>query len=87
MNSAVITARVPTETLAIIDKAARQQGRSRSWFVADVVKRAAEAQAEFDAFVQQGIDSADRGMTVSQDEMERWWIARKEARRIAVAAE
>lgn len=67
MSTAVVTARVSSETLALIDRAATSRGRSRSWFVAEAVKRAAEAQAEFDAFVQEGIDAIERGDIVPHD--------------------
>ena len=87
MSSTVITARISAETLELVDSVARKHGRSRSWFISEAVERAAQAQAEYDEFVQKGIDSADQGMTVSQDEMERWWIMRKAARRVPVAAE
>src|SRR3546814_11575994 len=60
-KSAVITARVDPETLALIDKLVAAQGRSRAWFVAKAVQRAAEAEADFLAFVHEGIDAADRG--------------------------
>jgi len=36
----------------------------------------AMTEAEFDAFVQNGLDAANRGDVVSQDEMERWFEQR-----------
>ena len=69
MKTAVVTARIPEDTLALIDQAVRQRGRSRCWFVAEAVKRAAHAQAEFDAFVQEGVDAIDCGDTVPHVEV------------------
>ncbi len=69
MSSAVITARVPAETLALIDKVVRQRGRSRSWFIAEAVKQAATAQAKFDALVQEGVDDIEAGRIVPHDEV------------------
>jgi predicted transcriptional regulator len=69
MASSVITARLDPETLALVDSVAKAQGRSRSWFAAQAIKRAAEAEAEYQAFVQEGIDSADRGELVPHEEV------------------
>ena len=60
-NTSVITTRLDADTIALVDKVAASHGRSRSWFVAEAVKRAAENEADFLAFVKAGIDSADRG--------------------------
>jgi len=69
MSSSVITARLDPETLALVDRVSKAQGRSRSWFAAQAIKRAAEAEAEYQAFVQVGIDSADRGDLVPHEEV------------------
>ena len=66
-KSAVITARLDAETLALVDRIASAQGRSRSWFAAEAIRRVAESEADFMAFVQAGIDSADRGELTPQD--------------------
>lgn len=76
MSSAVVTARVSVETLALIDQVAGRRGRSRSWFVAEAVKRIAEAEAAFDAFVQVGIDDIENGRVVPHEEV----MTRLEAR-------
>jgi predicted transcriptional regulator len=60
-KSAVITARVDEETLALVDKVAKASGRSRAWFAAQAIREMAEREAEYLAFVQEGIDAADRG--------------------------
>ena len=71
-KSAVITARLDAETLALVDQVAKSQGRSRSWFAAQAIERAAKREAEFLAFVQEGIDAADRGELIPQDEVFRF---------------
>jgi len=58
----VISARIDAETLELVDKIVAEQGRSRAWFVAQAVRHAAEQEARFAAFVQEGRDdiSAER---------------------------
>ena len=69
MASSVITTRLDPETLALVDRVSKAQGRSRSWFAAQAIKRAAEAEAEYQAFVQVGVDSADRGDLIPHEEV------------------
>ena len=71
MATAVITARLDAETLALVDKVSKAQGRSRSWVAARAIKQAAEAEAEYQAFVQVGIDSADRGELTPHEDVEK----------------
>lgn len=68
-KTSVISARVDADTLDLVDRIAAAQGRSRSWFAAEAVRRMAEEEAAFLAFVQAGIDSADRGELIPQDEV------------------
>ncbi|MCY7398750.1 MAG: ribbon-helix-helix protein, CopG family, partial [Sphingomonas bacterium] len=70
MASSVITTRLDPETLALVDRLAKAQGRSRSWFAAQAIKRAAEAEAEYQAFVQEGIDAIERGEFVEHEVVE-----------------
>ena len=86
-KSAVVSARLDSETLALVDRIANAQGRSRSWFAGQAIRKAVEIEAEFLNFIEQGTAAADRGELVSQDEMERWWKARKASRRVNLAAE
>jgi predicted transcriptional regulator len=74
--SSVITARVDDETIALVDRVAKAQGRSRAWFAARAIEAAARREAEFLAFVQEGIDSMERGELISQEEMDAWFDAR-----------
>jgi predicted transcriptional regulator len=68
-KSAVISARVDAETLALVDQVTKAHGRSRAWFAAQAIRKAAEKEAEFLAFVQVGIGAADRGDVVSHEEV------------------
>ena len=68
-KTAVITARVDEETLALVDRVSKAHNRSRSWFVARAVAEAARKEAEYLAFVQEGIDAADRADLVPHDEV------------------
>ena len=69
MTNAVISARVDSETLALVDRVTKAQGRSRSWFAAQAIKRAAEEEAKLLAFIQEGIDDADRGDVIPHEEV------------------
>lgn len=82
-KSAVITARLDAETLALVDRVAGAQNRSRSWFAANAIRRAAEKEAEFLAFLQEGIDAADRGELIAHEDV----IASVKAKRIARQAD
>lgn len=68
-KTSVVTTRLDEETLALVDKVAAAQGRSRAWFAAEAIRRVAESEADFMAFVQAGIDSADRGELTPNDEV------------------
>lgn len=66
-KSAVITARVDPAVAALVDKVAAAHGRSRSWFAARAIARAAEQEAAFAALIQEAIDELDRGNGVPHD--------------------
>jgi predicted transcriptional regulator len=83
MRSAVITARLDPETLALVDRVSRAQGRSRSWFAARAIRHVAEQEARFLAFVEEGRAATQRGEIVEHEEVEAMiesWIAEHEAR-------
>lgn len=82
-KSAVITARLDEETLAIVDKVAQASGRSRAWFAAQAIREVAEREAEFLAFVQEGIDAADRGELIPHYDVFERLHARRRARSAA----
>jgi predicted transcriptional regulator len=75
-KSAVITARLDNDALAKLDQLSTMLDRSRAWIVAKAVQRYVDEELEFRAFVQQGIDAADRGELISQEDMEAWFEAR-----------
>lgn len=75
-KSAVITARLDDEALAKLDQLATTVDRSRAWIVAKAVQRYVDEELAFRAFVQEGVDAADRGELISQEEMEEWFEAR-----------
>lgn len=83
-KTAVITTRIDEDTLRALDVLAADQERTRAWLVAKAIKRYVEEETAFRAFVQAGIDSADRGDLISQEEMEDWFEQR---RRLPAAAE
>ncbi|MBR7710227.1 hypothetical protein KCP91_12440 [Microvirga sp. SRT01] len=83
MEMTRITAEVPAETASLVEELARSRGITGAEFVAEAVQRVAEHEAEFRAFVQEGVDAADRGdvvphadVMIKLDEM----IARHRAR-------
>ena len=82
-KSAVITARLDEETLKLVDRVAKAHGRSRAAFAAQAIRQIAEREAEFLAFIHEGVDAADRGDVLSQDEMEQWYDAKIADRKAA----
>lgn len=64
-----ITASVDAETLAIVDQLARERGISIAEYAAEAVRRVAESEADFQAFIQVGIDAADRGDLIPHEEV------------------
>jgi predicted transcriptional regulator len=68
-KSAIITARVDEETLKLVDRVSKAHNRSRAWFAARAIAEAARKEAEYLAFVQEGIDAADRGDLIPHEEM------------------
>jgi predicted transcriptional regulator len=75
-KSAVITARLDHDSLAKLDQLSTMLDRSRAWIVAKAVQRYVDEELAFRAFVQQGVDAADRGELISQEDMEAWFEAR-----------
>lgn len=83
MTSAVITARLDAETLALVDQVSRAQGRSRSWFAAQAIRHAAEQEANLLALIEEGRASIERGDVVENEEVIAMlddMIAKQEAR-------
>lgn len=62
MNKPVsITTEVDVETLAMVERVAIARGISREAFAAEAIRRAAESDTDFAAFLQAGEDSVGRG--------------------------
>lgn len=67
MSKEAIIAALDPETIAIVDRVARLRGQSREAFAAEAIQRVAEHEEDFAAFIQAGIDSADRGELIPHD--------------------
>jgi predicted transcriptional regulator len=78
---AFITAPIDAETLALVEQLAQARGRSVEDYVAEAVQRVAESEADFKAFVQVGIDAADRGELIPHEEVMAELEARMEKHR------
>jgi predicted transcriptional regulator len=83
----VISARVSDDVLAMVDRLAASKDRSRAWLVSRLLEKSVKEAVEFEDFIQTGIDSADRGDVIRQEEMEAWFEARVAGRTLPVAAE
>lgn len=83
----VISARVSDEVLEMVDRIAELRDRSRAWIVSTLIETAARDELEFREFLQAGIESADRGELVSQEEVEKWYEDRIRDRSTQIAAE
>ncbi|WP_066649515.1 MULTISPECIES: CopG family ribbon-helix-helix protein [Sphingomonas] len=66
-NSIVVTTRLDSETIDLVDRVASAGGHSRSKFVARAVAEAVRREAAFLDFVQEGLDDLDAGRTVSHE--------------------
>ncbi len=60
---------IDAETMAILDRVAQRRGISSREFAAQAIRRAAESDDDFDAFIQVGIDAADRGDLVPHEQV------------------
>jgi len=67
--SETVTASVDADTLAIVDQLARERGITVAEYAAEAVRRVAESDADFRAFIQVGIDAADRGNLIPHEEV------------------
>ncbi|KRC80922.1 CopG family ribbon-helix-helix protein [Sphingomonas sp. Root241] len=76
-----ITTQIDAETLALVEQLAEARGRSIEDFAAEAIQRVAESEADFRAFVQVGIDAADRGELVPHEQVMAELEARMEKHR------
>ncbi len=72
-KSQVITARIDPEVMALVDRLAAAQGRSRSWLAARAIEKMARAETAFLDFVKEGEDAIARGEYLTQEQMEEWF--------------
>ena len=70
MNApARITANIDETTLALVEQLTKAQGRSIEDFASEAIRRVAESEADYAAFIQEGIDAADRGELIPHEEV------------------
>ena len=65
----VISARVGDEVLAMVDRLAAGQERSRAWIVSNAIERWVRKEIEFLDFIKEGEDAIARGEYVTHDEL------------------
>lgn len=71
----------------MVERLANKRGQDQSDIAARLIESAARKQIEFDDFIQEGIDAAERGDTLTQEEMEQWLEAKIAQRSRPIAAE
>ena len=64
-----ITAELDAATLKLVEDLARGRGITGAAFAAEAIRRVAEYEADERAFVQVGIDQADRGETIPHEQV------------------
>jgi predicted transcriptional regulator len=75
-DTTVVTARIGRELSGQLDQLAERLDRSRAWVIQQAIRRYVSAEIDLLDFVQIGIDAADRGDFVSQEDMEAWFASR-----------
>jgi len=82
-KTAVITARLDTDTLDALDGLAAVQDRTRASLIERAVKRFVREETEFREFLGEGERAIDRGEFITQDQMvaeiDRWKRTRTSA--------
>ena len=76
MDMLPITASLDPALRAGLDVIAAERGLTSADYAAEAIRRAVQRDLDDRAFVQEGIDAADRGELIPQAEMERWFEAR-----------
>ena len=64
-----ISTEIDTETMVLVDRVAQRRGISSRQFAAEAIRRAAESDDDFDAFIQVGLDAIERGEVVSHEQV------------------
>ena len=75
-GTTVVTARIGRELSGQLDRLAERLDRSRAWVIQQAIRRYVDAELDLLDFIQVGIDAADRGDLVSQEDMEAWFASR-----------
>lgn len=86
-KSQVITARIDPEVMALVDRIAAAQGRSRSWLAARAIEKMARAETAFMDFVKEGEDAIARGEYLTQEQMEEWITEMKVGARAKIGSQ
>lgn len=70
MNApAKITASLDAETVALVDRLAGAKGMSGAEYAAEAIRRVAESDADYAAFIQVGLDQLDRGEGIPHEQV------------------
>jgi predicted transcriptional regulator len=70
MNApAKITASLDAATVALVDRLAKARGMSGADYAAEAIRRVAETEADYAAFLQVGIDQLDRGEGIPHEQV------------------
>jgi predicted transcriptional regulator len=81
----VSSVRLPDDLAARFDELAERTGRSRNYLMVEALREYIEHEALWLGRVQEGIDQADRGEFVPDDEMEAFWAERSASEGMAHA--
>ena len=76
----VITARLDTQTVVLLDRLAAGCDRSLAYLMSKAVNRYIENEVELRDFLQVGIEQANHGDTLSHDEIDAWYESRVASR-------
>lgn len=64
-----ITAELDADTMMAVERLAKKRGVTGQQFAAEAVRRVAESEEDFDAFIQVGIDAIERGDVVPHEQV------------------
>lgn len=64
-----LTAALDDATMNLVEELARDRGITREAYAAEAIQRIAESEADYRAFIQVGIDQADRGELIPHEDV------------------
>jgi len=64
-----ITAELDVETMVVVERLAKKRGLTGQQCAAEAIRRVAESEEDFDAFVQAGVDAIERGDVVPHEQV------------------